>query len=433
MHQKRKYLRLVLFWIILFFSGTSSAQWTATARFSAEYVYCFASAINQQHNQITEYQYAGTSDGIYISTNYGTEWTQFKTGTGLEEYNITALVSRNNVLFAGTYGGVHLSTNYGAVWKNTSTYESGFLYPIVSSIVTFNQYVLAGTTGKGVYITSDNGVSWRTTNKALADTAVSSLILVDNDESLYVFAGTRGGVFVSSGSIPSWYPAKEGFITGTMVDCLCARKNGSLIELFAATTTGLYKSTNFGAQWYKLSNAPPYTVNAFAVYGTHVFIGTAYGIYRSSDGGANWINITDNLPNTYVRSLGVLGPYLMAGTYQGGVWRRHLSQIGVPVEKEQVPSGFSLSQNYPNPFNPSTVINYSISEIKSNPFVNSLQHITLKIYDSLGREIKTIVDELKSPGSYSARFDASKLSNGVYFYKLTCNGFSLSKKMILLK
>ena len=88
------------------------------------------------------------------------------------------------------------------------------------------------------------------------------------------------------------------------------------------------------------------------------------------------------------------------------------------------PMQFYLSQNYPNPFNPKTFISYQLP-------VSS--EVILVIYDELGNEITTLVNENKSVGSYSVEFDASSLSNGVYFYRLQAGSFVQTRKMILLK
>lgn len=90
----------------------------------------------------------------------------------------------------------------------------------------------------------------------------------------------------------------------------------------------------------------------------------------------------------------------------------------------QVPEEFALFQNHPNPFNPATVINWQLP-------VNS--HVTLKIYDILGKEVVTLVDEIKEAGSYSVRFNASNLPSGRYLYKLEAGSFVESKKMLLIK
>ena len=89
-----------------------------------------------------------------------------------------------------------------------------------------------------------------------------------------------------------------------------------------------------------------------------------------------------------------------------------------------VPSGFILYQNYPNPFNPSTKIQYAIS---------SRQFVSLRVYDVLGNEIATLVNEEKPAGSYEINFNASGLTSGMYFYSIKVGNFSETKKMLLLK
>ena len=87
------------------------------------------------------------------------------------------------------------------------------------------------------------------------------------------------------------------------------------------------------------------------------------------------------------------------------------------------PTKFEM-ENYPNPFNPTTVITYQLP-------VNS--HVTLKIYDVLGRKVETLVDEYQSAGSHSVQFNAQNLASGIYFYRLTAPGFTQIKKMLLQK
>jgi Secretion system C-terminal sorting domain/Clostridium epsilon toxin ETX/Bacillus mosquitocidal toxin MTX2 len=99
---------------------------------------------------------------------------------------------------------------------------------------------------------------------------------------------------------------------------------------------------------------------------------------------------------------------------------------------ENLPIHFEVSQNYPNPFNPSTTIKYNVPSVVDANFV-STSKIELIVYDVLGREVKTLVNENQKPGSYQIRFDASNLSSGVYFYKLQSGDFVETKKMILLR
>ncbi len=95
------------------------------------------------------------------------------------------------------------------------------------------------------------------------------------------------------------------------------------------------------------------------------------------------------------------------------------------------PNNFLLCQNYPNPFNPSTTINYSIPNVISTEGRNL--KVTLKVYDVLGNEVATLVDEYKPAGIYSAQFTMKNLTSGIYFYKLSAGDFVETKKMILLK
>ncbi|MFA5012618.1 MAG: T9SS type A sorting domain-containing protein [Ignavibacteria bacterium] len=98
--------------------------------------------------------------------------------------------------------------------------------------------------------------------------------------------------------------------------------------------------------------------------------------------------------------------------------------VGVNPVGSTVPQVYSLSQNYPNPFNPSTKINFAIPK-------QGL--VTMKIYDVLGREVRTLVNEVKSAGTYTVDFNASEFSSGVYFYRLQSEGFTDIKKMMLIK
>jgi hypothetical protein len=91
--------------------------------------------------------------------------------------------------------------------------------------------------------------------------------------------------------------------------------------------------------------------------------------------------------------------------------------IGIPAE-------YALNQNYPNPFNPVTTISYGIPKA---------EFVTIKIYDILGREIRTLVNKEMNAGYYDIVFDAAKLASGVYFYRIEAGKFTRIKKLMLLK
>jgi hypothetical protein len=99
------------------------------------------------------------------------------------------------------------------------------------------------------------------------------------------------------------------------------------------------------------------------------------------------------------------------------------------ILKYSPPKQYTLYQNYPNPFNPTTTIRYSIPAAETQNFAS----VQLKVYDVLGREVTTLVNEEKKPGNYEVRFNASNFASGVYIYRLTAGNFVSVKKMMLLK
>ncbi len=123
-------------------------------------------------------------------------------------------------------------------------------------------------------------------------------------------------------------------------------------------------------------------------------------------------------------------PVLLQAQYTGGNGRGDVSVSYTNVHilihniTTEIPSKYDLAQNYPNPFNPSTNLEFGISD---------LGFVSLKIYDLIGKEIVTLVDEKLNPGSYKVEFDAGSLMSGVYFYRLTAGDFTDTKKMLLVK
>jgi len=149
-------------------------------------------------------------------------------------------------------------------------------------------------------------------------------------------------------------------------------------------------------------------------------------------GGKFTIDLNNNSGNHYLSNFLLLqnGDILAAGydgtTNSGDFMITKLTQNPTSVDDDKFnqPDDFVLSQNFPNPFNPATTIRYSIP-IQSR--------VTIKVFDILGKEINTLIDEEKEQGVYTVRFDTSNLSSGIYFYKLQSGSFVETKKMILMK
>jgi hypothetical protein len=95
-----------------------------------------------------------------------------------------------------------------------------------------------------------------------------------------------------------------------------------------------------------------------------------------------------------------------------------------------IPSAYSLSQNYPNPFNPNTKIKF---DIQKSVVSSQYSVVTLKVFDILGKEVVTLVNEKLNPGTYEVTFDGSNYASGIYFYQLKAGEFIETKKLVLLK
>ena len=111
--------------------------------------------------------------------------------------------------------------------------------------------------------------------------------------------------------------------------------------------------------------------------------------------------------------------------------RKYGTIVDVKELKPQIPDQIVLENNYPNPFNPSTTIRYSIPSVETLHATS--QHVTLKIYDVLGREVATLVNKEQKAGNYSVTFNANNLTSGVYYYSIMTDSKRITKPMILLK
>jgi hypothetical protein len=156
-----------------------------------------------------------------------------------------------------------------------------------------------------------------------------------------------------------------------------------------------------------------------------ILLGSVFGeLKKSTDGGVSFTSIPFIAQNgiTTMSFINSMTGWIMGA---GGMIIKTgdlLTNSGEIIS--QTPKSFSFSQNYPNPFNPSTVIRFELSVVSNT---------VLKIYDITGREVQTLVNEKLQPGVYEKTFDGSKLTSGVYFYKITSNDISETRRMLLIK
>jgi photosystem II stability/assembly factor-like uncharacterized protein len=199
---------------------------------------------------------------------------------------------------------------------------------------------------------------------------------------------------------------------------------------FVPGFSGIYKTTNAGESWtYTFIDS---SAEIKGVKFTDYNNGWAYSrfsgkIYNTTNGGATWqfqfqrpgqfygLEAIDSNNLWAVGNTGMNG--LICKTTNGGATL--IQPMG-----DIFPDKFSLSQNYPNPFNPVTNIEFSLPQ-KS--------FVKLKVFDLLGREVQSLVNENLSAGKYKYDFNASALPSGIYFYKLETENFSETRKMVLLK
>ncbi len=268
-----------------------------------------------------------------------------------------------------------------------------------------------------------------------------------------------------------WFDANTGWIAGYDVLLYTSNGGSSFVNLFAnipPTGNGhssllsvyfinqqtgwlgvanlernnIYKTTNGGANWFFQNNPVSQggwnQINdirfisqdtGWAVHGTP----TTGAIMFTSNGGLNWV--MDNTQNNWYDCIEIYShSKIWSGSSNGRIWYANLNEIvGIGSESNTSPEEFKLYENYPNPFNPVTKIKFQIpllggvtGEAGRGVFTKII------IYDLLGREVTTLVNEQLKPGGYSVDWDGSGFASGVYFYSLVTDGFTETKRMVLI-
>jgi len=352
--------------------------------------------------------------GVCISTNNGVNWTVFN--NGLTNLNVWSFAISGTNIFAGTYGGgVFRSSNNGESWTSVNDGLSDYY---IRGLTVWGTTLFAGTGSSGVFLSTNDGTNWIAANGGISNQYITSIKVLGAN----LFAGTYGGgVFFSSNNGISWSAINNGLTNNNIIALEVVGAN-----LFAGTYGGgVFFSSNNGTNWINTGLIGD-TVETFAVSGTNLFAGTfGSGVFLSNNNGASWIAKNEGMSILYIYCLLTTSNYIFAGSVAGNYFRRPISEmIDIQNISTEVPSRFTLSQNYPNPFNPFTNIRY---DLRKPGFVK------LVVFDALGRELETFVNEQQSPGTYSVDWNASEYPSGVYFYRLQTDSYTEVKKMILAK
>lgn len=332
----------------------------------------------------------GSMSTIMHTTNGGNNWMIQMSGTGYEFHDVY-FVNQNTGWVIGEdlsldhYAVIFKTTDGGVTW-DFQTFGTDESFQGIQFVNDQTGWVVGGTNTEAIILhTTDGGDNWAAQSPGTTN-FLSALHFADE--------------------INGWAVGFDGTITHTEnvvpveLTTFAANVTGNDVNLIWETAT---ETNNSGFEIQRTGNEESFTQIGF-VAGN----GTSLETIRYS------FNDT-NIP------AGQYSYRLVQIDFDG---TRHTSKtVKVQISGSR-PEEYTLSQNYPNPFNPSTLIKYSIPE-------NGL--VRLRIFNSIGAEITTLVNEFKTAGKYEASFNAQNLANGVYYYRLETNNFSSTKKMILLK
>jgi len=405
----------------------SQTSGTTTAGFQDVF---FADANNGWVIGIDEFNNSGV---ILKTTNGGTTWSEQTIGTylGLRGLFFTDLNNGWVVAISSPYGKIFHTTNGGTTWTSQTVTETNYLFDIAFSDEN-NGWII----GNANFRTTDGGTTWIEQYGLVLEG--EAICFADANNGWVV--GAQGKIFRTTNGGTDWIQQTSGTtnqlwdVSFTDVNngwAVCTEYVDSLYINYGL----ILHTTNGGTTWTssKTSGTSEGLQSVFFTDADNGWVGggggvdNLYGlILHTTDGGINWtrqINgTTGGLASIYFTdesngwAVGGFGTIL------------HTTNAGATfVEEEQiteVPTEFLLSQNYPNPLNPSTKIKYSIPQ-SSN--------VVIKVFDILGSEIETLVNEEKPAGTYEVNWNAANLSSGVYFYRLQAGDYTSVKKMILLK
>ena len=373
-------------------------------------------------------------NGMYKSTNAGDTWrlTLAEGSSDRQGLSINPANSDNWVL--ANYYGFCSTMDGGNTWLQKPIGAADDASEIIFSKANSN-YIVAETNSNLVRSTN-GGLSWKLINYPITGVSASHILLSPTDPNvLFAYAQAYVNIVRSNDGGDSWVSYQNGIEipeNGSYLnDIVFDPTNAS--KLFTVTGGKIYSLTLPSDNWTKIyeptaSNSrypeqllidPTNGMNIYSYYTTGVLNG-------SKDGGLTWGNATAGIPDNFKT---------IKSAFVGSTGKVYLSTAsgiinGYPVvssaksEDNPVLPNYSLAQNYPNPANPSTTISFSIGKESM---------VSLIIYDVLGRELKKLVNEVKTAGKYSMNVNTSSWTSGVYFYSLQTDTYRDVKKFMVVK
>jgi photosystem II stability/assembly factor-like uncharacterized protein len=343
-----------------------------------------------------------------------------------------ALTQRNSPPFGTT---ILKTSDGGSMWSNIDYFEDHIFMNTVFFFDTLNGFL------GGSYIarTTDGGTSWI---KANTDSNIYSTLPVynfdfTNHQIGYACGGTidfAGVIWKTNDSGKNWV---SNAVSADQVFDMTTLDSSNLLAL-SGDPEGLYgivaiNSSDAGNHWNS-EKLQIYGLSFSLEFRTSIEGWSASGkkfIY-TSDKGNTWIE-KETPDSSIIYDLQFVNSQTGYAVGDKGII---LKFVPPPLNVEDEPSAdddFQLFQNYPNPFNPSTKIRYKIPTSPLAEVRIKGEFITLKVYDVLGKEAATLVDEYKSSGVYDVEFNSTDLPSGVYFYTLKAGSYHQTRKMLILK
>ncbi len=379
---------------------------------------------------------------VFRTLNRGQDWTELPTtGISKELFCLWAINPTTAFVGEGNLSGnakLYRTVDGGATW--TAIFQTAPNEGFFNGIMFARSSINRGTgiaLAERIYKTLNNGLNWTMEQSGVVGVSNAHNSLMVVDQFFYGFGLNNGAarIRLTTNSGLAWWNQAVNII-GHYTSAIAFNDN-KMIGLSATSTSMPFisRTTNGGDTWTPLDIGPGVTGNVFIKWIAETpivyILGFNGGIKRSLDNGLTWTQMsTAGVQNVYHFDFEKISNviYGYAVSTNGTVLRLADSIFitGGKVTGNEIPTEFSLEQNYPNPFNPVTKIKYSIAQNNLN--------VKLSVFDMLGREVETLVNEVQRAGEYEITFDGSSLSSGTYFYKVQAGTeFSDVKKMILLR
>jgi hypothetical protein len=391
----------------------------------------------------------GNNGVVLKTTNTGTNWIQTG-GNGIPvNINLDYIYCIDNYIFTtgvrNDTAYLYRSSNNGSNWTQVFYQKNGYINGL-----RFKNLWPSGNIGFmfgnpiggrwSVWKSTNYGVNWDSIGLNIpalpGSQSYSGSVWNGYSDSSFSFGSNKNRIYYTINLGNTW----QFLVTPDSINNIVNMSKIFYNSTIGGTTTGLkglFYTTNGGVNWSKDTamlgtgkiaglSLRPLPVDDYIPY-TYFYVRNDNKIYHSWNGWNHTIYYTA-LAGNYTHISNFVQGLTIAIRDNGGIsW---CSCIISSINKKDniIPDKFSLHQNYPNPFNPITKIRFEIPEVRGQ-----MTEARLIIFNSLGQEIETIVNQELSPGTYEVSFDGSKYPSGVYFYRLTTGDFTETKRMVLIK